>query len=117
MSRHTLEDGKTPDERITPDQYDQWMPELAPPPKLVGAWYCRKLGERTPENFDTQYRPRYIEYLAEKTDLVKNLGELAISTTITVLCIEPTEESSMCHRTILLEYCQSLVPGLEIEKG
>ena len=39
MSRHTLNDGVTPDPRISETSYDVWMPKLAAPSKLVGAWY------------------------------------------------------------------------------
>lgn len=39
MSRHTLEDGKTPDSRITPNHFDLHLPILAPHPKDVGAYY------------------------------------------------------------------------------
>jgi len=39
MSRHTLNDGKTPDERITESSYDEWMPELAPSARLIGGYY------------------------------------------------------------------------------
>jgi len=35
MSRHTLNDGKTPDTRITKDKYDEWIKFLAPKSKLV----------------------------------------------------------------------------------
>lgn len=36
MSRHTKSDGQTPDERLTPDRYDEHRPELAAPARLVG---------------------------------------------------------------------------------
>ena len=40
MGRHTLSDGKTKDARIVPGiSYDEHMPELAPPLKLVGLWH------------------------------------------------------------------------------
>jgi uncharacterized protein YeaO (DUF488 family) len=41
MSRHTLQDGVTPDPRIV--AFDAWWQDLAPPPKLVGAYYKRGL--------------------------------------------------------------------------
>lgn len=42
MSRHTLNDWKTPDERITKECYDEWMPFLAPSGFLVWAYYRKK---------------------------------------------------------------------------
>lgn len=36
MSRHTKNDGKTPDERLTPDRYDEHRPMLAAPAQAVG---------------------------------------------------------------------------------
>ena len=43
MSRHTLADGVTPDPEIRPEMFDQWWPELAPPPRLIGSYYKRGL--------------------------------------------------------------------------
>ncbi|MBI5803556.1 hypothetical protein HY448_02625, partial [Candidatus Pacearchaeota archaeon] len=43
MSRHTLNDGITPDERITSEKFNLHVPELAPPLKLIGDYYKRNL--------------------------------------------------------------------------
>jgi len=44
MSRHTLEDSKTPDERIVDGvTFDEWRKEFAPPGKLVGSYYRKEL--------------------------------------------------------------------------
>jgi len=43
MSRHTLNDGVTPNPEITSDKYDEHIPKLAPHPKLIGAYYKREL--------------------------------------------------------------------------
>lgn len=39
MSRHTLNDGVTPDPRLTPDLYDEHRPVLAAPARAVGGYY------------------------------------------------------------------------------
>ncbi|MFC1721112.1 DUF488 domain-containing protein [Patescibacteria group bacterium] len=108
MSRHTLEDGKTPDRRITSDIFDLHMPELAPSPELVGAWYRGEInwGEfKTGYGWKMRHAPmdRYIEILcaiAKKTD-------------VTILCIE--QEVDHCHRRLLAERCLEVQPDLVIE--
>ena len=52
MSRHTLNDGVTPDLRIDSRSYDLWMPIFAPTPKLIGDYYKRNL---TFEKFEQRY--------------------------------------------------------------
>ncbi|MDO9231385.1 MAG: hypothetical protein Q7U36_02815 [bacterium] len=46
MSRHTKEDGVTPDERIVEGvTFDEWQKDFAPPVKLIGAYY-RKIEKK-----------------------------------------------------------------------
>ncbi|PJE58491.1 MAG: hypothetical protein COU81_00380 [Candidatus Portnoybacteria bacterium CG10_big_fil_rev_8_21_14_0_10_36_7] len=53
MSRHTKEDGITPDERIIEGvSFDEWRKEFAPPEKLVGAYYRNELSW---EDFEKKY--------------------------------------------------------------
>lgn len=106
MSRHTLSDGVTPDERITNDLFDEFMPELAPPPKLVGDYYKRGLSW---EEYEVQYKI----YLRAIGDVVLKLAQRACDEDITVECIE--EEPDFCHRRLLAETCKELVPDLVIE--
>lgn len=54
MSRHTLNDGATPDLRLY-SQFEGWMPELSPGGKLVGSWYR---GDLTWGDFCTLYQQR-----------------------------------------------------------
>ena len=56
MSRHTLSDGITPDDRITPELFDSHITDFAPVPALVGKYYRKEL------DFD-QYREQYLIYL------------------------------------------------------
>lgn len=108
MSRHTRNDGKTPDTRITEELFHTHLPELGPDPKKLGQ-YLRK--EITWEEFDLAYKQR-LESEPASTRLV-NLAEAAIKSDFTLLCIEETAEN--CHRRILAEECKRRFPHLQIE--
>lgn len=105
MSRHTLQDGVTPDPAITPDRYDQWWPELAPPLKLIGSYYKRGLSW-------SSFQDGYREHLTTESaaQAVSKLIDLALDSTVTVNCVEDTPER--CHRRLLAEYCLILEPNL-----
>ena len=116
MSRHTLEDGITPDSEILLDGVDHRI-QLAPPPKLVGDWYRGRLGARTKETFESAFAPRYIDHLAVRFDEIRRLGEAALSRDIVVMCIEDmthNPEDLLCHRRLLAEYCLKLYPELQV---
>ncbi|MSR85834.1 DUF488 family protein [Candidatus Woesearchaeota archaeon] len=108
MSRHTLNDGKTADPRITLAQYDEWLAIFGPPPHLIGDYYKRGLPW---EGFAEQYLtylskgdiPHYVELLARR----------ALEENLTVLCIEERHEH--CHRRLLAEECKWHAPQLQIE--
>ncbi len=106
MSRHTLNDGKTPDLRITSKTYDEWMRELAPLPSLVGDYYNRGLPW-------IEFERNYIEFLGHISLLVSNLAQRAVEKDLTLLCVEETTEH--CHRRLLAEECQRYFPSLKIE--
>ena len=99
MSRHTLNDGKTQDTRITIDSYDKWLKELAPPDRLVRDYYSCKL------NWN-EYSKKYLSFLRQEevSSKVKELAKEALEKDITLLCIE--EIPNFCHRRILAEECQ-----------
>lgn len=108
MSRHTLDDGITSDQRITPSSYDLWLRMLAPPDKLVGDYYKRRL------SFE-EYEKKYLAYLS-KSDIgieVEKLSGQALERDITLLCVE--ESAEKCHRRILAEECQRYHPNLRVE--
>ena len=108
MSRHTLSDGLTKDERITPSQFHLHLPQLAPLPKLVGAYYR---GEIAWEGFES----RFTEHL--KTEamqiLLMTLARQAMTEDITLLCIEATPYR--CHRRLLVEEAKVLLPDLKTQ--
>lgn len=107
MSRHTLNDGITPDPRITHTSFDEWRPELAPPAKLVGDYYLRNLSW-------TEFERRYLEHLSHPnvSSLVSTLAKRTLSNDITLLCVEETAQ--YCHRRLLAEECQKYESSLII---
>lgn len=107
MSRHTLEDGVTPDPRITRESYDEWLFEFAPPFDLVGSYYRKELSWG-------EYEEAYLAFLRskEKESQVRSLALWALSRDITVMCIEDIPEH--CHRRLLAEECKRLESRLEI---
>lgn len=108
MSRHTLNDGKTQDTRITIDSYDKWLKELAPPNELVRDYYKGKLDWN-------EYSKKYLSFLRQEdvSSKVKELAKEALEKDITLLCIE--EIPNFCHRRILAEECQRYEPMLKVE--
>jgi uncharacterized protein YeaO (DUF488 family) len=108
MSRHTLNDGKTPDRRITSDSFDLHYPELAPSPKLIGDYYKRGL----------LWNEFEILFVEEKLDVavLKKLEEIsatALLENVTLLCIE--ESADQCHRRLIADICSQLQPALVVE--
>ncbi len=71
--------------KITPDMYDEWLPELAPPLKLVGDLYIRK--KIKPK----QFKQKYLEYI-HQPEINKVIRELAKRSTGNTLYLldEPT---------------------------
>lgn len=117
MSRHTHNDGTTPDEGITVGSWQFHWPVLGPPPKLVGAYYRQEISW---EEFAGQYR-EYLRHGNEKNSAVKvdgviqRLIRMARLTPVIILCKEATPER--CHRRLIAEYCQELDPRLEVVIG
>ena len=105
MSRHTYEDGKTPDPRITPQHYDIHWPELGPPARLVGAYYNRGLP------WD-EFESKFCGYLLRRRDRLHEIIDHALHEPVTLLCIEPTPER--CHRRLVAEECNRIEPELDI---
>ncbi|MFH0701594.1 MAG: DUF488 domain-containing protein [Candidatus Woesearchaeota archaeon] len=108
MSRHTLEDGVTPDHRIAPTLYKEWRKEFAPPDTLVGDYYKR--GLPWPE-----FEKRYLAHLRTPEVGIKviSLAKRAAVEDITLLCAEETPEH--CHRRLLAEECQRYETRLKVQ--
>lgn len=105
MSKHTLNDGITPDLRINETSFDEERPIYAPPIKRVGDYYQRNLDWKI-------FEERYYLYLDSIVNEVKSLAEEAIKKDITLMCIEENPEK--CHRRLLAERCKLIYPELEI---
>lgn len=105
MSRHTLQDGRTPDTTIHDDMYDVWWPELAPPTSLLGDYYKRSLSW-------ADFESRFDKHLASSaaTAALNKLIELSYYGTAAILCTEG--EPKKCHRRLVAEKCKLIVPEL-----
>ena len=106
MSRHTLNDGITPHPQIYHYSYDEWLKILAPPEKLLGDYYIRKI-----KNLE-DVKKYYITYLRNpeiKTEVLK-LAKRGMDEIITLLCVENLPID--CHRKILAEECKRYFPSL-----
>jgi len=108
MSRHTLNDGITPDPAITPSLYDARWIELAPPPRLVGSYYRHELSWKS-------FELAFVFHLRQQPETQTALLQLAAASyisNITILCIEKTPER--CHRRLIAEACRKINPLLKI---
>ena len=107
MSRHTLNDGVTPDEGITEGSFDEWWPDLAPPARLIGSYYKRGLPW---DVFEREF-VRYLES-PEVQSRLAHLIEISRISNVTILCVEETSEK--CHRRLIAEACRKTDPSLEV---
>ncbi len=107
MSRHTLNDGSTPDPDITPSLYQEHWSLLAPPAVLMGDYYKRGLPW-------SHFVSRYGEFLREPHthSAVESLVGVALTQAVTIMCIEELPE--FCHRRLLAQYAQLICPELEV---
>lgn len=100
MSRHTLADGVTLDARIGPGAFDEWWRELAPPDRLVGAYYKRSMPWAA-------FEAAYLEHLIRSVVTLQRLVDASRDARdLTLLCIEESPER--CHRRLLAEHVASL---------
>lgn len=116
MSRHTLNDGVTPDTRITTDLFDEHLVDLAPRAKLVGDYYKKII---TWNEFEEVYKLDIRKNGI--TEKVSELAERSLRTDLTIMCVEESpadcDENGLlkCHRRVLAEECQLRCPGLIVE--
>lgn len=107
MSRHTLNDGVTPDPLITGDTFNRWWKTLAPPDQLVVAYYRRNLPWA---NFERSYL-NFLRHEERRLQILEMIKLTSIYD-LTLLCVEDNPEQ--CHRRLLAEECQRLDPNLKI---
>ena len=116
MSRHTMNDGITPDERITLDSFDEHLLELSPRVKLVGDYYKKMI---TWNEFEEAYKLDIRK--DEISEKVNKLAKRSLRIDLTIMCVEdfPTDCDEngklKCHRRILAEECQIRQPDLVVE--
>jgi len=109
VSRPTHNDGVTPDERLDPEKFDAWWPELAPSPVMVGLYYAEKIDW-------VDFKKAYFERLqGESWPMANELIKLAKKYKVTVFCIETSP--AFCHRGLLAEFCQQADRTLNIVIG
>lgn len=104
ISRPTLDDGLTPDERIKEGiTHHEWIKYFAPPPKLIGSY---KRGEI----FWQEYQKKYFDFLREPKiiESVQRFANRCRHVKITLACAD------FCHRRLLAEEIQRYVPKLKI---
>lgn len=108
MSRHTLNDGITPHPNFSQWMFHAWLRTLAPPENIVGRYHRQEISWY-------EFRKKYLASLRkpEKQTEVENLARQGLEAAVTILCLEETAE--FCHRRLLAEECQRLVPALVIE--
>lgn len=109
MSRHTLNDGSTPDSRLSPVwSYDFHLKDISPPDPLVGKYYRGEI------SFSC-YIEEYLTHLQKPKNMaiLNAIAHFALKKRVTFLCIEyvPT----LCHRTTLLWECLKYEPDLRIQ--
>lgn len=107
MSRHTLNDWKTPDTRIE-GQFETHMKEFWPAPKMVWAYYRWELSR---EDFKSAYLDRLST--PELVWAIKFLSGHLVNWNITLLCIE--KDPTFCHRKLLAEEFLKHNPWLQLD--
>ncbi len=108
MSRHTLNDGITPNLNILPQHYNLWLPSLAPPAKLLGDYYKRGL------SWD-DFSNRFLDFTHTKNteSTITLIGTSALRINVTLLCIE--DNLDRCHRSLLAKRFKELIPNLDMD--
>lgn len=108
ISRPTLDDGKTIDERIKERiTHNEWIKDFSPPPKLIGAYKRKEI------NWE-EYERGYLEFLRSPqiSEKVKAFALRCTREKITLACVE--EKADHCHRRLLAEELKRHQPALAI---
>ena len=120
MSRHTLSDGKALDKEIVKGiNYDVHYPLLGPPGELIGVYYKTKNLDSKEERWR-----RYVEGFNQHMEepevkfLLEMIAKSSLEKDIAFLCVERggaiKGRELCCHRRLLAERCQILVPEVKI---
>lgn len=108
ISRPTLDDGVTIDERIKEGvTHHEWIKDFSPPLKLIGAYKRKEIDWE-------EYERKYLEFLRspQMSEKVKAFALRCVRGKITLSCVE--EKAEHCHRRLLAEELQRYHPELVI---
>lgn len=109
MRSHLIPGTLQPDPWITPNVYDEWQPELAPPVSLLKAY---RTHEVTEDVFARQYQ-RYMEHPINARRL-HNLALFALENTATLLSTD--REPEKAYRSLLAMIVHVHYPNVEIQR-
>ena len=83
-------------------RFDLWLRDLAPSIELLNDWKNRKVSWK-------EYEERYLEEIGGKKGVIdKLLKSVEEKGVVTLLCAE--KEDKYCHRRLLKEYLNRLLP-------
>ncbi|PIS08767.1 hypothetical protein COT75_04770 [Candidatus Beckwithbacteria bacterium CG10_big_fil_rev_8_21_14_0_10_34_10] len=86
------------------EDFDIWMPVLAPSHKLLNDSHSKKINW-------LQYKNRFKkEVILNKREYLNVLIDIALKKDVTILCWEKTPVK--CHRRLVAEACQKINPQL-----
>lgn len=110
MSRHKWDPkivSYTDINSISSEMFDYWFKDLAPSDILIGDYYKRNLPWEV-------FSERYLSEIKKDTkeDKVRKLANMALSDTVTILCLEKSPEK--CHRKLLAKEYQIYQPKLDL---
>jgi uncharacterized protein YeaO (DUF488 family) len=94
------------------ETWDEWKKDLGPSKELHADFYGKN---GMPINWAT-YRKRYLAQMKEEPafTLIAELAQrVAAGETITLLCSSACTNAAQCHRTLLKELIEELLPGMK----
>jgi len=88
------------------ERWDAWFPDLGPSKDLHAAFY----GKNGPPIGWDAYRNRYLQEMAQQTELIDELVAMVREDkTITLLCSSACKDENHCHRTLLKQMIEARV--------
>ncbi len=107
MRSHLIPGTLQTDPDMTPETYDEWEPELAPPPLLLRSHHRDEL----PWNAFAQQYQEYVRHPLNARRL-HQLASSALEETVTLLSKEPERERS--YRTVLATVVHVYYPDITV---
>ena len=92
------------------ETWDEWCKDLGPSKELHADFYGKN---GMPINWPT-YRKRYLKEMEEQREKIAELaGRVAAGETITLLCSSACTNAAQCHRTLLKQLIEDMLPGMK----